>query len=206
MSDNEILTTVLHEQPGITKDDLETVAMAAGVRRAAIRDFIHAGITSGDLQYDRRKLTMTSKLQKAVGLADFVAAVPSVPQDKLTALWNRSTTFHKHWYTPNTTKVGKATKSEASILFSCLAHFKFTRDEALNLMNVWFDRHGNGPRDMQAWIADVLDVKEQEARNYNAPILKKPSNVLEKLTEFLVIEQFSYDPETKRCSVAGIVR
>jgi hypothetical protein len=57
----DILRDLLRRNPGLTKDKFEEVARKAGFRRGTIRDFIEKGIISGQLQYEKRRLSVKVK-------------------------------------------------------------------------------------------------------------------------------------------------
>jgi hypothetical protein len=62
--------------------------------------------------------------QDAEEFERFQSTVPEVGRKKLHALWFKSQTFKGHWYNPDDTILEgqTATRSEASMLFSCFAH------------------------------------------------------------------------------------
>lgn len=147
---------------------------------------------------------------------EFCAEVTGVDRYKLSALWYGSKTFRQHWHYPDHTPAINpyATKSEASMLFSCLAHFGFTPEDAKILMAAWFLRHNNSPEDLPGWVVKVFDpkldevrrYKEKQEREHEALDQKRSDNLLDQFAKLLVVQEFRFDPATKKCSVAGVAR
>ena len=149
----------------------------------------------------------------------FQSSVPGVDRKKLHALWFKSQTFRSHWYDPDSTilKGQTVTKSEASMLFSCFAHFGFTRNEAGHLMRAWISLHPELECRARLLEEKILDAKVKEAARWKETQKSAPStsthtakaseaSAFEDLAKLMVISQFSYDPVTKKCSVEGVMK
>jgi hypothetical protein len=147
----------------------------------------------------------------------FQSSVPEVDRKKLHALWFKSQTFRGHWYEPDSTILSgqTATRSEASMLFSCFAHFGFTRDEAGHLMRAWISLHSELECRSRLLEEKILDAKVKEAARWketqhsatsSSTAKASEASAFEGLAKLMVISQFTYDPVTKKCCVEGLMR
>jgi len=146
----------------------------------------------------------------------FRSLLPEIEEGKLRALWYKSQTFRGHWEAPDNTilKGQTATRSEASILFSCFAHFGFSRDEAAEMMRAWMSVHPElacrevllEEKILDAKWKEAMKWKEQQVGSGTSSAATAQAAVMGRLVELMVIEQFSYDPMTKKCSVVGLMK